>query len=473
MQRRQFLSAMVGGTVALGATRARAAAGGLCAGGGAADITPPLGIELAGFHKPPGQERRVKGIRQPTEVRALVLTYGPTPVALCSLDILGLDEAMARRIQRAAAARTGIPAENIHLVATHDHSMPTFLTLRQWGGMSPEFMATVEQRTVEAIAAAQADLAPAELSLGKCRAAGGSHNRTVKAGVARTDAEFGPQSTDDQRWLDTMLHALVFRRAGKKPDLLWYHFSAHVVCYADEQAGPDWPGEVAREIRHQLDLRPSFLQGHIGDVNPGDGSDWRGEIRQTVAAITPALKQAIADAREQRVDCLRSCSTPFAVPFDMELFEQWVDEYRRDPSKCQSGQWVDAGFAADWYRGNEHRDRNVKHLPITLSAIQLGPVGMLFHPAELYSYYGLAIRRDSPLRDTLVVGCADGSIGYLPDPTAYQKGEYSALVVPKIVDLPPYQPTAAREMTAAAIALLKQTSRESRQTPSEVVTPGA
>lgn len=458
MRRRQFLSAMVGGMAVLGTARARAAAaGGLSAGEGVADITPPLGIELAGFHKPPGQERRVKGIRQPTEVRALALTLGSTPVAICSLDILGLDDKMTGRIQQAAAKRTGIPAENIHLVATHDHSMPTFLTLRQWGGMSPEFMATVEQRTVEAIAAAQADLAPAEVSLGKCRATGGSHNRTVKAGVARSDAEFGPDSTDAQRWLDTMLHALVFRRAGKKPDLVWYHFSAHAVCYADEQAGPDWPGEVAREIRNELGLRPSFLQGHIGDVNPGDGSDWRGEIRQTVAALTPALKQAITDATPLRVDCLRARRTTFNVPFDMERFGQWLDEYRRDPDKCKSGPWVDAGFAADWFRANEKRDRDAKHLPIRLSAIQLGPVGMLFHPAELYSYYGLAIRRGSPLPDTLVVGCADGAIGYLPDPEAYRAGEYSAIVVPKIVDLPPYQPTAARELTAAAIALLKQT----------------
>ena len=97
MQRRQFLSAMVGGTAVLGATRARAAAaGGLSAGEGVVDITPPLGIELAGFHKPPGQERRVKGIRQPTEVRALVLTYGPTQVAVCSLDILGLERGDGR-----------------------------------------------------------------------------------------------------------------------------------------------------------------------------------------------------------------------------------------------------------------------------------------------------------------------------------------------------------------------------------------
>ena len=27
---------------------------------------PPLGIEMAGFHRPPGKERRIAGIRQPT-----------------------------------------------------------------------------------------------------------------------------------------------------------------------------------------------------------------------------------------------------------------------------------------------------------------------------------------------------------------------------------------------------------------------
>ena len=41
------------------------------AGEGVADITPPLGVELAGFHKPVGQERVVTGIRQPTAARAL------------------------------------------------------------------------------------------------------------------------------------------------------------------------------------------------------------------------------------------------------------------------------------------------------------------------------------------------------------------------------------------------------------------
>lgn len=54
-----------------------------------------------------------------------------------------------------------------------------------------------------------------------------------------------------------------------------------------------------------------------------------------------------------------------------------------------------------------------------------------------------------------MVGCADGSIGYLPDPQAYELGDYAALLVPKILDLPPYTTSASAEMAAAAIKLLK------------------
>jgi hypothetical protein len=96
------------------------------------------------------------------------------------------------------------------------------------------------------------------------------------------------------------------------------------------------------------------------------------------------------------------------------------------------------------------------HLPITLSAIQLGPVGMVFHPSELYSYYGLAVSRDSPLPHTLVIGYTDGIIGYLADPKAYEAGEYAAVTVPKILDYPPFTPAAARRTAAAAGDLLRR-----------------
>ncbi|MGC8639444.1 MAG: neutral/alkaline non-lysosomal ceramidase N-terminal domain-containing protein [Isosphaeraceae bacterium] len=457
-QRRDFLISAAGTAagLAVGSPGYALDGGGigkLRVGEGVADITPPLGIEMGGFHRPPGQERRIKSIRQKAAVRVLVAQVDAVQVAICSLDVAAISQDMAARVQNAVSRQTGIPAAHVRLCATHTHSMPGFCFLRQWGALPREFMVLVEKRTAEAVCKAKDDLAPAELALGKCRVTGGNHNRIVK--TARTDDQFTPRSTDLESWLDTMLHALLFHRAGKRT-LLWYHFSAHGVCFADEAAGPDWPGMVAERARHNEKLEPSFLQGHCGDVNPGDGSDWRGQADQTVGAIYPALQQAINSATPIRVNRLDTLRTTFRVPFDIALMQRWLEQYRREPAKCVRGPWVDAGFAADWYQGNAGRDLSQKALPSTLSAVRLGEVGLLFHPGELFSFYGLAIRRDSPFRDTLTVGYTDGCVGYLCDPKAYQSGAYEAFTVPKILDYPPFTPTAARQMTSAAIGMLKR-----------------
>jgi neutral ceramidase len=84
------------------------------------------------------------------------------------------------------------------------------------------------------------------------------------------------------------------------------------------------------------------------------------------------------------------------------------------------------------------------------------PAGLLFHPAELYSYYGLKLRASSPLPHTLAVGLSGDEIGYLTDPAAYEKNEYAAIVVPKILECPPYAPEAADVLTGAALELLKK-----------------
>ena len=48
----------------------------------------------------------------------------------------------------------------------------------------------------------------------------------------------------------------------------------------------------------------------------------------------------------------------------------------------------------------------------------------------------------------------DGLVGYLADPEAYRAREYATVTVPKILDLPPFTPNAAREFTAAVGRLL-------------------
>jgi len=232
--------------------------------------------------------------------------------------------------------------------------MPGFCFLRQWGAIPTQFMAAVEKQTIEAVRRAKADLAPAELALGKSRVAGGNHNRTVK--TCKTDEKFTADSTDEERWLDTMLHALVFHRGGKRT-LVWYHFSAHAVCYADERAGPDWPGMVADLLRQNEGLDPSKRQiiyahcvaptrmfGPAGPSNPFEilshsedrrGASVRSFLPQgymtTTLEIHPG-RQEILCHRAKAVDNLvidRACRTKLAgeVVGDVEkLFTFW-DQY--------------------------------------------------------------------------------------------------------------------------------------------------
>ena len=458
IRRRNFITSLAAGTAATGlgldVLASNTKRPELQVGEGIADITPPLGIELGGFHRSPGNERRVKGIRQKSFVRALVLEHRGTRVALVSLDVVGVGHAMATRTRQAVAKRTNIPPDNVRLCATHTHSTPGFIFLRQWGKTSPEYMMTVQEQIVRAVDSAVGDLAPAQVSLGKSRAVGGNFNRTSKAW--KTDDLFKAGSTHDDRWLDTMLHVLHFERTGEHRDLLWYHFSAHPVCFRDELAGPDFPGMVDELLKKNHKLSPAYLQGHAGDVNPGDGSDWIGSADKTTSAVYQAITQALDKAQRIDIDALVSHRRPHGIPFDMPLFTKWLKHYKDDPAKCVGGQWVDARFAKAWYEDNAKRDLKQTSLNRTISSIKLGPLAMVFHPTELYSYYGLSVRQRSPVADTLVVGYTDGLTGYLADPTAYATGDYGAFTVPKILDYPPFTPQAASLLADSMVATLKK-----------------
>ena len=426
----------------------------LMVGEGVVDITPPLGIELAGFHRPLENPRKIISIRRKSNVRALVLRQHGVQVALVSLDMIAVSQEMAKRVQSEVERRTGIPASQIRICATHTHSMPTFRYLRQWGAISPEYMRKVEGDIVRSIELGIEDLAAAELLLGKAQTEGANFNRTTN--VWKTDREFDSQSTDEDRWLDTTLHTLMFKRSGGKKDLLWYHFSAHPVCYTDDLAGPDWPGLVDQMVTESHHISPGYLQGHIGDVNPGDGRIWIGEAQQTATAVYKALVSAIDGAQSIEVDVLRSLSDRSLLPFDMELLSEQVETYRKAPDQCASGEWVDAAFSKEWFEAAEKWDRSKTTYSTPLSVLQLGPIGMLFHSAELYSFYGLALRRDSGFQHTLCVGYTDDFVGYLTDPKAYTAHEYAAVVVPKVCDVPPFKREAAASFTTEANALLKK-----------------
>jgi neutral ceramidase len=430
----------------------------LLVGEGIVETPPPLDIELAGFHYQAGETPRyIKGIRAKSFARALVLKRGKQQVAIVSLDIAAVSAAMTKRVQAAVEAHTGIPAGNVRLCATHTHSMPTLAYWRQWGTVPEAYGADVEKKVVEAVTLALADCSEAVAHHGQSRAEGGNFNRTVKGSKTDTDFVLG-ESTDAERWLDTMVQVLYFERGEGKPKILWYNFASHPVCYNDGDAGPDWPALVTQRVEESLKITPSFLQGHAGDVNPGDGKKWIGEAEQSANAVYDAIVRALDSVQEIDVDVLRSESEWFEMPLDLALQQEWLDQYKTDPESCSRGVWVDAGFAKEWYEVSVKRVWETPSVAVPISAVQLGSIGLAFQPSELFSFYGLDVRYRSPFEHTMVTGYTDGSIGYVCDPSAFEKdngGLYAAVTVPKIIDLPPFTRDAGQALAGGIGALLK------------------
>ena len=429
MNRRDLMcGALVAGASASVLTQGRrtlAAAPGLEAGEGVVDTTPPMKAELGGFHRPPGQERRVEGIRHKTAARAGACGSGRSRRRSCRWTSPRCRPSSPRGSPAAWRKPRRSPRPNVRICATHTHSMPGFQPLTPVGLGAAWITWRRSRRRSSRPWPSRRDLAPAELHLGTARASGANFNRTSPRW--KTDEQFTAEATDAERVAGHRRPRPPVRAGGRggaeaagpglvpllgPPGLLRRHPGR--ARLAGDRAGPDRrePRRVAilppgprrrREPRRRqaLDRRPG--QDRRRRPRRRSRPPWRGPPREGGRP---------ADARPHGS---RSPSTTTGSRDEL-------DRYRKDPSKCTSGEWVDAGFAKEWFEAASKWQLDAKTLSFSVSTLRLGEVGWLFHPAELFSFYGLTIRHRSPTPHTLLVGYTDGIIGYLPDPSGYKGG---------------------------------------------------
>src|SRR5690606_26209327 len=140
----------------------------------------------------------------------------------------------------------------------------------------------------------------------------------------------------------------------------------------------------AARLKGTFGMRAGFLQGHIGDVNPGDGTPWRGDLEETANAVSAALYHATTHGSLLDVNTLRIEQGEVTLPFDFARFDRELETYRAMPEACTQGTWVDADFAKARYDAVKNWDRSKTALRLPVAVVQLGELALLFHPAELY-----------------------------------------------------------------------------------------
>ena len=91
------------------------------AGLGIIDITPPLGVELAGYGY--YLKRQCDSVRDPLYARAVLLESGESRQLIVCFDLLGISQAVTDSVFRAAAS-LGVPQERTMIVSIHTHTGP-------------------------------------------------------------------------------------------------------------------------------------------------------------------------------------------------------------------------------------------------------------------------------------------------------------------------------------------------------------
>ena len=158
----------------------------LRAGVAKVDITPDVtkGLPIV------GHRRTVFVIRDPLRAGVLVLDDGETKAAIVSLDTIGAWDEMVQLARLRIEKLTSIPAENIMVTASHNHSGPGFDADSDWGKLLIDKLGIAAEKATET-------MKPVTVGYGEDRIEFGINRRKVIDG--RAVVRLNPDGPNDQR----------------------------------------------------------------------------------------------------------------------------------------------------------------------------------------------------------------------------------------------------------------------------------
>ena len=119
-----------------------------------------------------------------------------------------------------------------------------------------------------------------------------------------------------------------------------------------------------------------------------------------------------------------------------------------------------ARFAVEWTDDMLPRlDAMPETLDAPVMALRIGDVLVAAHPAELFTSWGLELRRRWANDDLFVLGYSNGSIGYMPDAPEIERGGYAAIQSPKFTGQFPFTAESGPALVDGMLTALEQVAK--------------
>ncbi|MEY4939275.1 MAG: hypothetical protein RIQ93_1010, partial [Verrucomicrobiota bacterium] len=356
------------------------------------DITP---TDVAGTTVV-GHRREVTGVRDPLRAGVLLLDDGETKAAIVTLDTIGAWEEMVKLARQRIEKETKVPAANIMVAAAHNHSGPGYAENSKWA-------AELIDKLSAAAREAAGSMRTVTIGYGEDRIGFGINRRKVIDGraVVRLNPD-GPNDPrvkvlrfDDGKSLTPM--AVVMHAVCHPCFFTWGDKGSEPYPKGYPKMSADFPGEAQSFVEMCYGQKTSvmFLQGCAGDIRPNlpgypyrcaDEADIQWAGRDLGGAVARALSLSVT--REK----LKQRETFYQIRIARGIL-----------------------------------DLPGKERPVTaeMMAMKVGPYLFLTMPGEPMVEYGFKL--EAAIADRaipIIVGYANGNIGYIATTDAYAVGGY-------------------------------------------------
>jgi neutral ceramidase len=391
-----------------------AVTGSLTVGFGHADITPPIGVPLAGFA---ARTAPSTGCHDPLQLHAVAAGSGhgaaPASIVLVA-DLVGIGLTDAAGIEAAIAVATGVPTSCISLAVTHTHGGP-FGAQSLGGAPEPGYMELVRDAAVRAAQTASASRRSATAWVGTHRLPHVTFNRRSETN------------------LDERIRVVAFRGPANALTGLVFSFACHPVVLGPDntELTADWPGLARAALSERLGVPVIFLQGCCGDLNTGHRPEdstleKAGQMRTFLEA--ERIAALVVDAALRAVAAARPVG-----PAPVVARRVLVDLPSSEPALEQP------------VRG-----------PVTLHDWSGARIVLL--PGEPFIRIALDITEDAEAPDLIVGGYAGGVPGYVPyPPSVYAAGGYEVAHAHQFYGRrAAFAPDAGVALRSAAVGLLNR-----------------
>ena len=411
------------------------------------DITPPLGVNIAGYFV----ERIADGVLDELETVGVAIRHGDKTVLIISVDHCGLYQALLDACRDEISELTGVARDAIFIHSTHTHQGP--IVLPKYKNPKNELYRDILARKIVDVAVlAVSDLKDARMgyAVGEAKNVAFIRRYRMKDGSAKTNPGVNnpdivaPIGTTDER-----VGVVRFDRENAESVVI-VNFANHPDVVGGNKISGDWPSMTRRFVERSIEnTRCIFLNGAQGDVNhvnvhPKDGdmndmfldfdgcSRGYGHARHIARVVTGAVMSVYDKVTYTDVDGISYMQTVVDISANKATKEELVLAHKyndlhnagRDDLIPYEAMMLTTVVAE---AGRMVRLENAPDtFPMLFSAINIGGVGFFGIPGEPFTGVGRGLKEKDGYK--LVVPCCNTNAkdGYFPMRDSYEEGGYEA-----------------------------------------------